>query len=43
MTSDLKERNATLKALIEKERNNISEKVNQELETTLVMALREKE
>ena len=40
---DLKERNATLKALIEKERNNISEKVNQELETTLAMALREKE
>ena len=43
MSMDLKERNATLKALIEKERNNISEKVNQELETTLAMALREKE
>ena len=28
MSSDLKERNATLKALIEKERSNISEKVN---------------
>ena len=43
MSVDLKERNATLKTLIEKERNNISEKVNQELETTLAMALREKE
>ena len=43
MSQDLKERNATLKTLIEKERNNISEKVNQELETTLAMALREKE
>ena len=43
LSNDLKERNATLKALIETERKNLSEKVNIELESTLAMAVREKE
>ena len=43
MSADLKERNATLKALIEKERKSLSDKVNSELESTLEMAVREKE
>ena len=43
MSDDLKERNATLKALIEKERQNLTENVNRELESTLEMAVREKE
>ena len=42
LSSDLKERNATLKALIETERKNLQEKVNVELESTLEMAMREK-
>ena len=43
MSQDLKERNATLKALIEKEKKSLSDKVNSELESTLEMAVREKE
>ena len=43
LSDDLKERNATLKALIEKERKNLQENVNRELESTLEMAVREKE
>jgi len=43
LSDDLKERNATLKALIEKERKSLQENVSQELESTLEMAVREKE
>ena len=43
LSDDLKERNATLKALIEKERKSLQENVNRELESTLEMAVREKE
>ena len=39
---DLKERNATLKALIENEKKSLSDKVSTELEGTLQMAVKEK-
>ena len=42
MSQDLKERNATLKALIENEKKSLSDKVSNELEATLQMAVREK-
>ena len=43
LSIDLKERNATLKALIESERKNLQGYVSRELESTLEMAVREKE
>ena len=42
MSQDLKERNATLKALIQNEKQALSDKVSSELESTLQMAVREK-
>ena len=42
MSMDLKERNATLKALIENEKKSLSDKVSTELEGTLQMAVKEK-
>ena len=41
MSQDLKERNATLKALIDKE-SNLGERINNQLEATLEAAVREK-
>ena len=42
MSQDLKERNATLKALIENEKKSLRDKVSSELEATLQMAVKEK-
>ena len=41
MSQDLKERNATLKTLIDKE-SNLNDRINTALETTLESAVREK-
>ena len=42
MSQDLKERNATLKELIDSEKKSLTEKVNNELDATLSMAVRER-
>ena len=42
MSRDLKERNATLKQLIDNEKKSLTEKVTNELDATLTMAVREK-
>ena len=42
MSADLKERNATLKELIANEKKSLTEKVNNELDATLSMAVRER-
>ena len=42
MSQDLKERNATLKSLIANEKKSLTEKVSNELDATLSMAVREK-
>ena len=42
MSQDLKERNATLKELIANEKKSLTEKVTNELDATLSMAVREK-
>lgn len=42
LSQDLKERNATLKALIENEKKTLKDKVETELESTLAMAVRSK-
>ena len=42
MSADLKERNATLKELIADEKRSLTEKVSNELDATLSMAVREK-
>ena len=42
MSRDLKERNATLKELIANEKKSLTEKVNNELDATLSMAVRER-
>ena len=42
MSQDLKERNATLKELIANEKKSLTEKVSNELDATLSMAVRER-
>ena len=42
MSQDLKERNATLRSLLEQEKKSLKEKVDTHLEATLQMAVRER-
>lgn len=42
MSADLKERNATLKELIANEKKSLTEKVSDELDATLSMAVKER-
>lgn len=42
MSHDLKERNATLKELIANEKKSLTEKVTDELDATLSMAVKER-